>query len=157
MQKAINCAETTEIIAKKPSSIKLRRGKNDSDEKYFEKCENYGKEYVEYLNITLKNKCYESCNNLLEAAEKRNVLLELVLAFDAAKQRANMAQFSDFTIAAYRLVTHFPSIAEQYRRQYSQVLLDEYQDTSTTQAMLIATLFHKKTNGVEEALSLIHI
>lgn len=62
-----------------------------------------------------------------------------------------MAQFSDFTIAAYRLVTHFPSIAEQYRRQYSQVLLDEYQDTSTTQAMLIATLFHKKTNGVEEA------
>lgn len=151
LQKAINCAETTEIIAKKPSSIKLRRGKNDSDEKYFEKCENYGKEYVEYLNITLKNKCYESCNNLLEAAEKRNVLLELVLAFDAAKQRANMAQFSDFTIAAYRLVTHFPSIAEQYRRQYSQVLLDEYQDTSTTQAMLIATLFHKKTSGVEEA------
>lgn len=151
LQKAIDCAETTEIIAKKPSSIKLRRGKNDSDEKYFEKCENYGKEYVEYLNITLKNKCYESCNNLLEAAKKRNALLELVLAFDAAKQRANMAQFSDFTIAAYRLVTHFPSIAEQYRRQYSQVLLDEYQDTSTTQAMLIATLFHKKTSGIEEA------
>lgn len=144
LQQALSSAETTGIIPKKPSAIKLRRGKTESDEKYFKKCENYGKEYVEYLNIALKNTCYDSCNTLFEAAKKRAVLLDLVLAFDAAKQSTNMAQFSDFTIAAYRLVTHFPSIAAQYRRQYSQVLLDEYQDTSTTQAMLIATLFHNE-------------
>lgn len=150
LQKALSCAETAEITSKKPSVIALRRGKNDSDEKYFKKCANYGKEYVEYVNITLKNTCYESCNKLLEAAKKRAALLDLVLAFDAEKQRANMAQFSDFTIAAYRLVTNFPSIAAQYRKQYSQVLLDEYQDTSTTQAMLIATLFNQKSNSASE-------
>ena len=152
LQKALNSAAKTEIIAKKPSAIKLRRGKNDTDEKYFEKCVNYGKEYVEYLNITLKNTCYDSCNKLFETAKKRAALLDLVLAFDSAKKSANMAQFSDFTIAAYRLVTNFPSIAAQYRRQYSQVLLDEYQDTSTTQAMLIATLFHNESSESNESV-----
>ncbi len=152
LQKALNSAAKTEIITKKPSAIKLRRGKNDTDEKYFEKCVNYGKEYVEYLNITLKNTCYDSCNKLFETAQKRAALLDLVLAFDAAKKSANMAQFSDFTIAAYRLVTNFPSIAAQYRRQYSQVLLDEYQDTSTTQAMLIATLFHNESSESSESV-----
>lgn len=148
LQKALSSAETTKIVAKKPSVVKLRRAKTESDEKYFKKCENYGKEYVEYLNITLKNTCYDSCNKLFEAAKKRAALLDLVLSFDSAKRSANMAQFSDFTIAAYRLVTHFPSIAAQYRRQYSQVLLDEYQDTSTTQAMLIATLFHNSSVAI---------
>ncbi len=150
LQKALSSAETTKIVAKKPSAVKLRRAKTESDEKYFKKCENYGKEYVEYLNITLKNTCYDSCNKLFEAAKKRAALLDLVLSFDSAKRSANMAQFSDFTIAAYRLVTHFPSIAAQYRRQYSQVLLDEYQDTSTTQAMLIATLFHNASVTSED-------
>lgn len=148
LQKALSAAETTTIVTKKPSAVKLRRAKTESDEKYFKKCENYGKEYVEYLNITLKNACYDSCNKLFEAAKKRAALLDLVLSFDSAKRSANMAQFSDFTIAAYRLVTHFPSIAAQYRRQYSQVLLDEYQDTSTTQAMLIATLFHNSSVAI---------
>lgn len=148
LQKALSSAEITKIVAKKPSAVKLRRAKTESDEKYFKKCENYGKEYVEYLNITLKNTCYDSCNKLFEAAKKRAALLDLVLSFDSAKRSANMAQFSDFTIAAYRLVTHFPSIAAQYRRQYSQVLLDEYQDTSTTQAMLIATLFHNSSVAI---------
>ena len=153
LQKALSAAETTTIVAKKPSAVKLRRAKTESDEKYFKKCENYGKEYVEYLNITLKNTCYDSCNKLFETAKKRAALLDLVLAFDAAKKSANMAQFSDFTIAAYRLVTNFPSIAAQYRRQYSQVLLDEYQDTSTTQAMLIATLFHNESGEGAESNS----
>ena len=56
-----------------------------------------------------------------------------------------MAEFSDFTIAAYQLVARFPSIGERYRRRYTHVLLDEYQDTSTTQAMLLATLFHPQS------------
>ena len=53
-----------------------------------------------------------------------------------------MAEFSDSTIAAFQLVTRFPSIGATYRKRYSHVLLDEYQDTSTTQAALLASLFH---------------
>lgn len=95
-----------------------------------------------------ENACVEESMNIISAAKKRNILLDLVLDFDKAKHKANMAQFSDFTIAAYRLVTHFPSIAIQYREQYKQVLLDEYQDTSTTQAMLINRLFHDNNTDI---------
>lgn len=100
------------------------------------------KRYCENFEQYWDNVCVEESMNLVTAAKKRNILLDLVLAFDKAKRKANMAQFSDFTIAAYRLVTKFPSIAIQYREQYKQVLLDEYQDTSTTQAMLINKLFN---------------
>ena len=100
------------------------------------------KRYCENFEQYWDNACVEESMNLVTAAKKRNILLDLVLAFDKAKRKANMAQFSDFTIAAYRLVTKFPSIAIQYREQYKQVLLDEYQDTSTTQAMLINKLFN---------------
>ncbi|PLS24417.1 UvrD-helicase domain-containing protein [Bifidobacterium imperatoris] len=86
--------------------------------------------------------CVYRCGELLAATRKREVLLQLVRAYTQAKRERNMAEFSDFTIAAYQLIERFPSIGEQTRRRYSHVLLDEYQDTSTTQAALIAALFH---------------
>ncbi|MDE5640345.1 MAG: UvrD-helicase domain-containing protein, partial [Bifidobacterium castoris] len=76
-----------------------------------------------------------------EATVKRELLLTLVQLYTDAKRRNHMAEFSDFTVAAYQLVTRFPSIGERYRARYTHVLLDEYQDTSTTQAMLLAKLF----------------
>lgn len=76
-----------------------------------------------------------------EATVKRELLLTLVQRYTDAKRRNHMAEFSDFTVAAYQLVTRFPSIGERYRSRYTHVLLDEYQDTSTTQAMLLAKLF----------------
>ncbi|QOL33248.1 UvrD-helicase domain-containing protein [Bifidobacterium eulemuris] len=83
-----------------------------------------------------------SCDQLRQATRKREILLTLVQAYAHAKREKNMAEFSDFTIAAYQLIERFPSIAERCRRRYSHVLLDEYQDTSTTQAALLAALFH---------------
>ncbi|WP_246165891.1 UvrD-helicase domain-containing protein [Bifidobacterium canis] len=53
-----------------------------------------------------------------------------------------MAEYSDFVIAAYQLVSRFPSIGARYRRQYTHVLLDEFQDTSTTQSALLSALFY---------------
>lgn len=76
-----------------------------------------------------------------DATRRRELLLTLVQLYTDAKQRNHMAEFSDFTVAAYQLVTRFPSIGERYRARYTHVLLDEYQDTSTTQAMLLARLF----------------
>ena len=73
---------------------------------------------------------------------QRDLLLHLVADYNAEKRARNMAEFSDFTIAAFQLVTRFPSIGATYRKRYSHVLLDEYQDTSTTQAALLASLFH---------------
>ena len=84
------------------------------------------------------------CAMLRDTTGRRDVLLDMVAAYEQEKRRQNMAEFSDFTIAAYQLVTRFPSIGERYRRRYTHVLLDEYQDTSTTQAMLLSALFHPR-------------
>lgn len=119
---------------KKTAAMSEEDALKASAEKFKQACKNYEKYW--------DDSCLQFCINLYNACLKRNILLDLVLQFDAEKKRVNMAQFSDFTIAAYYLVTHFPSICAQYRNQYSQVLLDEYQDTSTTQAMLINTLFY---------------
>lgn len=131
----------------KYKKVKKTAGMSEQDvvkasaEKFKNACKNYEKYW--------DDSCLQFCINLYNACLKRDILLDLVLQFDAEKRRVNMAQFSDFTIAAYYLVTHFPSICAQYRNQYSQVLLDEYQDTSTTQAMLINTLFYGGFDAVE--------
>ncbi|EIK79699.1 UvrD/REP helicase [Gardnerella vaginalis 55152] len=124
---------------KKTAGISAEDVTKMSAEKFKQAC----KKYEKYWD----DSCLQLCVNLYNSCVKRDILLDLVLQFDAEKKRVNMAQFSDFTIAAYYLVTHFPSICAQYKNQYSQVLLDEYQDTSTTQSMLINTLFHAENGG----------
>lgn len=90
--------------------------------------------------------CHQLCvyktAQLVGTARKRDLLLDLVADYHAEKRALNMAEFSDFTIAAFQLVTRFPSIGATYRKRYTHVLLDEYQDTSTTQAALLTALFH---------------
>ncbi|KAB5606644.1 ATP-dependent DNA helicase [Bifidobacterium jacchi] len=111
-----------------------KRTKKDTDESYARKREDYRAKW--------HSLCVWKCDVLRSATRKREVLLDLVEDYVRTKRRQNMAEFSDFTIAANQLVTRFPSIAAGYRRRYTHVLLDEYQDTSTTQSMLIAALFH---------------
>lgn len=101
----------------------------------------------------LHNNCLYHCGKLLQSTKRRELLLDLVAEYTAEKRRLNMAEFSDFTIAAYQLVTRFPSIGRRYRQRFSHVLLDEYQDTSTTQAMLIAELFHPNNGDDRSAVN----
>lgn len=124
-------------------AVKLKRQKRlkkDTDESWAQKVASYQRD--------AHAACVYTCASLVQTAEQRNVMLDLVEAYAAEKRRLNMAEFSDFTIAAYQLVTRFPSIGARYRKRFSHVLLDEYQDTSTTQAALIATLFRGEDTAV---------
>lgn len=85
------------------------------------------------------------------AARRRAVVLSLAGDFQRLKKAEGMADFADFTAYALRLVRRFPSIGARYRRQYRFVFLDEYQDTSTTQAKLIAQLFHPSDQDAARA------
>ncbi|WEV63724.1 UvrD-helicase domain-containing protein [Bifidobacterium sp. ESL0732] len=111
-----------------------KRRKKDTDEQFADRI-------AEYREAFHKLAVYRSAG-LRDVARKREVLLTLVERYHERKQQLNMAEFNDFTVAAYALITRFPSIGERQRRRYTHVLLDEYQDTSTTQAALIAALFH---------------
>ncbi|MCH9275292.1 UvrD-helicase domain-containing protein [Bifidobacterium amazonense] len=116
-----------------------RRAKKDTDAQYAAKRDDY--------RARLHELCVWRCAALRDTARRRDTLLTLVEEYEREKRRQNMAEFSDFTVAAYQLVSRFPSIGERYRRRYTHVLLDEYQDTSTTQAMLLAALFHAQDGG----------
>ena len=123
------------VPTEEPKSPKLpKRLKKDSDADYEKKLEKYRE-----LGHDM---CVFNSAQLAFVAKQRDLLLDLVLDYHAEKHACNMAEFSDFTIAAFQLVSRFPSIGAAYRKRYSHVLLDEYQDTSTTQAALLSALFH---------------
>lgn len=122
-----------------------KRAKKDSDEQWQAKLEQY--------QAKLYANCVYQCDRIARTAEQRELLLDLVEEYNEEKRRRTMAEFGDFTIAAYQLVSRFPSIGRRYRERFSHVLLDEYQDTSTTQAMLLAALFHPDDGGVCSAVS----
>jgi DNA helicase II / ATP-dependent DNA helicase PcrA len=86
-------------------------------------------------------------DRLRNVIRQRERLLTLAQYYQNAKSDCGMAEFSDFALAAFQLVTRFPAIGATYRRRFTHVFLDEYQDTSTTQALLLFALFHPHRTG----------
>ncbi|WP_140556441.1 ATP-dependent DNA helicase [Bifidobacterium sp. UTCIF-39] len=146
----LNTLIGTETIPEKDPSAKRppKRKKSESVADYALRLSGYEHECALYR-----------ANALRDVTRRRELLLTLAEEFQNAKRRAGMAEFSDFTIAAFQLIQRFPSIGEEYRRRYSHVFLDEYQDTSTTQATLLAALFHtnaKTGAGTASGTSVAH-
>lgn len=129
----------TPVPDEAPKAKVPTKNKKDTGETFAAKQEEY--------RAQLRDICVYKCAQLRDVTRRRETLLTLVEEYEREKRVQNMAEFSDFTIAAYQLVARFPSIGERYRRRYTHVLLDEYQDTSTTQAMLLATLFHPQSDA----------
>lgn len=129
----------TPVPDEAPKAKVPTKNKKDTEETFAAK--------QEESRAQLRDICVYKCAQLRDVTRRRETLLTLVEEYEQEKRVQNMAEFSDFTIAAYQLVARFPSIGERYRRRYTHVLLDEYQDTSTTQAMLLATLFHPQSDA----------
>lgn len=130
-----------EEIPDKPVTVPsgpIKRNKHEHDDAFGARVQEKRRESMRRWHL----KSLVVAGDLRSTIERREILLTLVEDYARSKRRMGMAEFSDFTLAAYQLVTQFASIGEHCRRRYSHVLLDEYQDTSTTQAALIATLFH---------------
>lgn len=120
------------------SKLKVGEGRSKKEE---EKRANL-KETAQKLDLYNVRKIYK-------AAKIRDLLLDLCLQLQRKKQEGHLAQYSDFPVYSLQLLQRFPSIAQQYRRRFRYVFLDEYQDTSSTQASLIAQLFHRAQNTEE--------
>ncbi|MFG3223374.1 UvrD-helicase domain-containing protein [Kitasatospora sp. NPDC048194] len=74
-------------------------------------------------------------------ARARLELLRLVEDYRRRKQTAGLMDFGDQIAAAARLAQQRPEVGELLRGQYRVVLLDEYQDTSVAQRLMLAGLF----------------
>lgn len=79
--------------------------------------------------------------DMLATAELRRTLVDLVGEFRMAKQSRQMLDFADQIRWALALACQYPEVRDQARQTYRLVLLDEYQDTSVAQRLLLQTLF----------------
>ena len=61
--------------------------------------------------------------------------------YRALKRGLGLMEFSDQIELAARLATECPEVGEIERGRFKVVLLDEYQDTSVAQALLLSRLF----------------
>ncbi|MHC3473623.1 UvrD-helicase domain-containing protein [Streptomyces sp. 7R007] len=75
-----------------------------------------------------------------EAAAARRELADLVVRYRAAKRERDLLDFGD-QIALSAQLAHQPEVGRILRDEFRVVLLDEYQDTSVAQRVLLAGLF----------------
>ncbi|MES5816868.1 UvrD-helicase domain-containing protein [Streptomyces sp. RG80] len=79
-----------------------------------------------------------------EAAAARRELAELVVRYRAAKRERDLLDFGD-QIALSAELAQIPEVGRILRDEFRVVLLDEYQDTSVAQRILLAGLFGEGT------------
>lgn len=75
-----------------------------------------------------------------EAAAARRELADLVVRYRAAKRERDLLDFGD-QIALSAQLSAVPEVGRVLRDEFRVVLLDEYQDTSVAQRVLLAGLF----------------
>ncbi len=78
---------------------------------------------------------------VLSTLEGRRELLPLVTAYLDLKRRREALDFSDQMALAARLARRFPDLGVRERQRFRAVLLDEFQDTSEAQLVLLRCLF----------------
>lgn len=76
-----------------------------------------------------------------ERAGERLELASLVDAYQKLKRHLGLVEFGDQLAIAAQLAQRVPAVSDLVRKQWSVVLLDEYQDTSAAQAELLRSLF----------------
>ncbi|WP_421110566.1 UvrD-helicase domain-containing protein [Streptomyces sp. NEAU-S77] len=76
-----------------------------------------------------------------EAARARRELLGLVEEYRAEKSRRDLLDFGDQIALSATLARSGPEVGRILREQFAVVLLDEYQDTSVAQRLLLSGLF----------------
>ncbi len=82
-----------------------------------------------------------SVRKIMETQRAREQLLPLVERYAAAKAAREVLDHGDQVALAARIASHHPEVGAAERARYQVVLLDEYQDTSHAQLVLLRSLF----------------
>ena len=78
---------------------------------------------------------------IIDCQRTREQLLPLVAAYAAAKASREVIDYGDQVALAARIAAAHPEVGAAERARYQVVLLDEYQDTSHAQLVLLRALF----------------
>ncbi|CAN5530832.1 ATP-dependent DNA helicase [soil metagenome] len=98
-------------------------------------------EAVEDLPGARGKKATKEGRDLAGALRKKALIVPLVLAYQQAKAGRSAMDFSDQMAIAARLARDCPEVGASERHRYRVVLLDEFQDTSEAQMVLLSSLF----------------
>jgi DNA helicase-2/ATP-dependent DNA helicase PcrA len=90
--------------------------------------------------------------DVTRAVAARRDLAELAAAYRDEKQRRDLLDFGDQIALSATLAQTRPEVGAILREQYRVVLLDEYQDTSVAQRLLLAGLFGAGTGHAVTAV-----
>ena len=83
----------------------------------------------------------ETTRTLVSTAHKRMMYSQLVDEFRETKKLLNVIDYADMTRLATDLIDKHPTVIQDLRERFGAVLLDEYQDTSTAQRLIIQRIF----------------
>jgi DNA helicase-2/ATP-dependent DNA helicase PcrA len=89
----------------------------------------------------LRGKPSAAVRKVLETQRTREQLLPLVDRYATAKQAREVLDHGDQVALAARIAAGHPTVGAAERARYQVVLLDEYQDTSHAQLVLLRALF----------------
>jgi DNA helicase-2/ATP-dependent DNA helicase PcrA len=78
---------------------------------------------------------------IIECQRAREQLLPIVSVYTEAKARREVMDYGDQVTLAARIATRHPEVGAAERARYQVVLLDEFQDTSHAQLVLLKALF----------------
>ncbi|MFD9221929.1 UvrD-helicase domain-containing protein [Streptomyces sp. NPDC060064] len=87
-----------------------------------------------------------------EAAAARRELLELTVRYREAKRARDLLDFGDQIALSAELALTRPEVGTILRDEFRVVLLDEYQDTSVAQRLLLSGLFGQGTGHAVTAV-----
>ncbi|GAB3999649.1 ATP-dependent helicase [Nocardioides marmoraquaticus] len=87
----------------------------------------------------------EKVEGAISAIDRRADLLGLVRAYRRHKAELGLMEFSDQIALGARLAAEQPDVGASERARFRVVMLDEYQDTSVAQALMLARLFSGPT------------
>jgi DNA helicase II / ATP-dependent DNA helicase PcrA len=90
---------------------------------------------------SLTGKLPKAVTDVLKHQRTREQLLPLVAAYCAAKAAREVIDYGDQMALAARIASRHPVVGLGERARYQVVLLDEYQDTSHAQLVLLRSLF----------------
>src|SRR5215472_15424881 len=98
-------------------------------------------EWLESCVAGLPGRVPKAVTDVLKHQRTREQLLPLVAAYSAAKAAREVVDFGDQMALAARIASENPVVGAGEQARYPVVLLDEYQDTSHAQLVLLSSLF----------------
>ena len=98
-------------------------------------------EWLEVRQAALGGKLPAYVRKMQDSQRAREQLLPLVARYTAAKAAREVLDHGDQMALAARIASRHPQVGLAERGRYNVVLLDEYQDTSHAQLVLLRALF----------------